>query len=425
MGVNSGADGAIGSPGNKGGTGANGAEGSPGTDGGSGDAGSTGMGGGLYNNDGTLNMLGSLVSNNTAAGNVGGGLVNTASATANIANSTFSGNSADVTLGDTLHNQGQITLSNATLIANTGNYTFWNGSGATAGIKNTIIKDSNSCWNEGTLTNSSNNFLDADCDGSGSGNADRVNVAYHIAALGDYGGSTYTYALNHDSNAIDAGIDCTYLSTGANPLFSDGAILANDQRNQPRSDLACDVGAFELQLSDPGGDTVIKEVHGTGRFTFGPTLVAINVTDTGGTSLTSLTVTYVNGDHPAAHGTAGGDGVGWGKYWVIEANLTAIDFLTDLTLPATSPNDTTRLCRYTLATGWECGDHNSGYDANSVTLNDVSAFSDWAIGYNVDPTAVRLSGISARSVLPSSGPLFGLLLLIGLAGVLSLRRKTL
>lgn len=428
--ANDGTDGANGTPGNQGGTGNVGADGSPGTDGGPGDVGGSGRGGGLYNNDGTLNMLGCLVSANTAAGNVGGGLVNTASATANIANSTFSGNSADATLGDILHNQGEIALSNNTLMANTSNYTFWNGSGATAWIKNTIIKDSNSCWNEGILTNSLNNFFDSDCENTvtGSGNVDWVGIASNIGALADNGGSTYTHALANNSNAIDAVSDCTYLSNGTNPLFIYGDPITVDQRGEPRNDLACDVGAFELQFGDPGGETVVKEVHGPGVFTFGPTGVKIMVTDTGSASLTRLIVTFVRSDHVAARGTAGDNGVGWGEYWSIEADLTASGFLANLTLPATAPSDTTRVCRYTLATGWECSDHNNGYTTNSVTRDDINEFSDWAVGYKVSPTAVRLSGVSARPILPweTDGWLklsLALLALLGLAGVIHLRRK--
>jgi CSLREA domain-containing protein len=398
---------------------------SSGSAGGVGDAGSTGSGGGLYNDGGTLNMLGSLVGANTALTNTGAGLANINGAIANIANTTFSGNIADPATGDIIHNQNsEIVLSSSTLIANTSSYTLWSGSGATIQIKNTIIKDGgNSCWNEGTIANASNNFLGSDCDGSGG--ADDVNTVSNIKALANNGGSTDTHALNNDSNAIDAVIDCTYLSSGTNPLFSNGDAISIDQRGQPRNDLACDVGAFELQLTDPGGSTVIKEFNSPGVFTFGPTRVQIQVTDTGYASLTSLAVTHVNGNHAAAQGTFGGlNGVGWDEYWSIDTNGGAFDFKANLTLPTLyAASDTTRVCRYTSLSGWECSDHNNGYTANSVTRDDISEFSDWAVGYNVSPTAVTLHGISARSVLPWPSPAFGLLILIGLAGVLSLRRK--
>jgi|GEM_PF-6874949 len=41
----------------------------------------------------------------------------------------------------------------------------------------------------------------------------------------------------------------------------------------------------------------------------------------------------------------------------------------------------------------------SSFTTNSITRNALSAFSDWAVGNNVGPTAVRLTSFQASSPL--------------------------
>jgi hypothetical protein len=53
-----------------------------------------------------------------------------------------------------------------------------------------------------------------------------------------------TAPLRANSPAIDAG----------DPTICP----ATDQRGESRSDLRCDIGAFERQFTDAGGDTVVK-----------------------------------------------------------------------------------------------------------------------------------------------------------------------
>ena len=127
-------------------------------------------------------------------------------------------------------------------------------------IQNTIITSSSGGDCYGDITGK-DNLIDDYASGACSGISSAA-VTNFDATLRDNdpssgsGQATHTHALLSGSNAIDAVTDCTYVSDGSNPLFSDNQTVAADQRGVPRpQENACDVGAYEAAFAiwDGGG----------------------------------------------------------------------------------------------------------------------------------------------------------------------------
>jgi hypothetical protein len=225
-------------------------------------------GGGIHSSYGTVNIQHSTVSGNTGAGTyVGAGGIYLSGSTANIGNSTLSGNSATADCGGIeVKGSSTLNLSNSTLSGNSagsdgGGICFTEGS---ATIQNTIITNSTpeDCINFGGPTvTGSDNLIDDFASGGCSGISSAA-VTHFDTTLRDNGGPTRTHALNSGSNAIDGVTDCTYVSRGSNPLFSDGEAVATDQRGELRPTdgdssctATCDIGAYEIPATnDPDGD---------------------------------------------------------------------------------------------------------------------------------------------------------------------------
>jgi predicted outer membrane repeat protein len=351
--------------------------------------GTDGLGGGLFSADGTLILTNNTFSANSASN--GGGIYNS-SANLDVINNTFSANSASSggpSSGGGIYSQGgTLSLINSILANSTTGVDCYNDFGPWGTLSHNLIETGN-CF-------------------VGDPSPDPM-----LSPLANNGGPTQTFALLSDSPAIDGG-DNTYCAAApVNNL---------DQRGQPRNDWACDVGSFELRLID--SHVVTKLITGTGVYTFGPTRVKVQVVNQG--SLANLTITEVAGHHPGRTGSSGGSGVGWGEYFTLAPNLGADTFNATLTLPAQFPlelDDT--VCRYIDQHVWDCAPSSiSDTPFNIVSRVNVTAFSDWAVGYHVSPTAVRL--ISFR-VLPlrSLGllPFLGAVLIFGLAAVIILRRR--
>ncbi len=196
---------------------------------------SAGFGGGI-DNYGTLNVTNSTFSGNSASN--GGGIMNWTGGTVNVTNSTFSGNSAS-NGGGGIGNGGTLNVTNSTFSGNTATS---NGggiaNGGTATFNNSIVANSPSGGNcYGTIGGANNLADDASC-GTGFTNSSSI----LLGTLGNYGGSTQTFALLPGSAAIDA--------TSTN-------CPTTDQRGVTRSSPACDIGAFESRgftLTKTGGD---------------------------------------------------------------------------------------------------------------------------------------------------------------------------
>jgi len=349
-------------------------------------------GAGIYNGS-ALIVANSTFSDNS--GDAGGGIYNADAA--RVDNSTFYNNGADDFGGGIINYTGTLTLTNATFSGN------WAGSGggglandAELHFRNTIIAYSASggdCLDTGAIHENVNNLVeDGSCSATLSGDP-------RLAGLDDNGGPTWTIALWQDSPAIDAGDNSTCLPA--------------DQRAQSRDDWYCDLGAFELTLAD--SHTVAKNIPGPGVYTFGPTRVRLEVFSAG--SLADLTIVQTDEDHPGRTGSSAGNGVGWGQYFSLYPNDGANGtFSASLTLPTLfSPDGSDKVCRYISGITWDCAaDSFSTSPFDSITRQDVDAFSEWAAGSDVGPTVLRL--VSLRAI--SGGMRGPLLLMLVVAAIL-------
>ena len=209
--------------------------------------GSKGFGGGILNN-GTLTLTNATVSANTAE-QVGGGIFN--GGTLTVRNSTVSANEA-AGLGGGIYNGGTLMLTNATVSANTavedgGIHT--EGGVGTAKLTNTIVARNAATTDDpdvsGLFTSLGNNLI-GNTSGSGSTNwsdSDLLNQDPLIGPLQNNGGPTNTHALLQGSPAIDRATNFGCPST--------------DQRGFTRTDgdadgtATCDIGAFEAANTKP------------------------------------------------------------------------------------------------------------------------------------------------------------------------------
>ena len=203
----------------------------------------------------------SLITGNTASGTgIGGGI--SSDHTLTLQNNTITGNSAS-TQGGGIANFGNMTMKNNTISGNIGpsGAGIYNETG-TATLINSIIANSSGpdCTNIGSLTASNHTLIkDNTCSPSLSGDP-------LLSALGNYGGSTQTFALLPGSKAINTG--------------NNAGCPATDQRGVARPvGSACDIGAFESNgftlgsLSGSGQSTMINSA-----FTnpLGLTVTAVN-----------------------------------------------------------------------------------------------------------------------------------------------------
>jgi hypothetical protein len=175
--------------------------------------------------------------------------------------------------------------------------------------------------------------------------------------------------LGFGSPAMDAGTntDCPTTDLDGLPRPADG---------DANGTATCDMGAHEagtMLCSSP--------------YTFaGQSGVSLEITTQG--NLACLYVDEMGINHPNAT-----TGLQTGRYWLMrglqsDKQTDATGFTVNLTLPTTfTPDDKDKVCRYT-GSGWDCAA--SGFGANSVTRSGITAFSDWAVGNNVGPTAVEL-----------------------------------
>lgn len=109
-----------------------------------------------------------------------------------------------------------------------------------------------------------------------------------------------------------------------------------------------------------------------------------------------LQASHVEMNYPAA--TAG---IQTGAYWMIDALTSskgaASTYTTTLTTTVSFiPDADDKLCRYT-GTAWDCATDSFDAGNQTITRNNVTAFSPWAVGNDVGPTAVTLHSVSASS----------------------------
>jgi hypothetical protein len=170
----------------------------------------------------TLNVLSSTFMHSSGAGTI----YVSSTGNLNLANSTFSQGGGDV-----------VTVSSGTVMLS--HNTFFNMVGAY--IPGSIVARGNvfyNCAGSGAITGSLNEGS-ATCPGAATD--DRSS----LQPLADNGGPTETRAFLAPSPFLDSDPTCTFLSSGVNPLFTNGAPITTDQRGVARTAGACDMGAFE------------------------------------------------------------------------------------------------------------------------------------------------------------------------------------
>ena len=152
--------------------------------------------------------------------------------------------------------------------------------------------------------------------------------------------------------------------------------------------VSADNGTVAGNLTNNGIIRKIQTVGGTGTVSFGLTAVSVDVTTQG--TLSQIDVDRIDSDHPDAK-----PGIQTGRYWTVTP--TGAGFTLDLTLlhdGLSAPKG----CRYLGAGEWDCGTipENSN-TATTVTRLGVTNLSDWAVGNNVDPTAIRLRQVQVTA----------------------------
>src|SRR5215213_5922903 len=214
-------------------------------------------GGGIFNDGGTLEVNNSTISGNSANGN-SGGIFNAGLGTLEVNSSTISGNSAGTFSGG-IFNAGTLTVNNSTISGNsagTDNGGIGNASAGTLTVNNSTISGNSANNNGGGIGNGStatlNNTIVANNEGGNcaglpvtddGGNLEwpgndcgfALSADPLLGPLADNGGPTQTHALQPDSPAIDAAVECPPPAT--------------DQRgvSRPQGD-ACDIGAYEVEV---------------------------------------------------------------------------------------------------------------------------------------------------------------------------------
>jgi predicted outer membrane repeat protein len=367
-------------------------------------------GGGIYSPGGKLIIANSTFSGHHATGD--GGAISTypnaagAHGIVRITNSTFADNSADGSGGAIYASEGPysgltgfITVTNSTFAGNSASA--GNGGGFYGGhyriaLRNTILANdaaSGDCtFHLVQFSDGGGNLEDgATCNLSAP--TSMPNTDPLLSALGDHGGSTPTIPLLVSSPAIDAG-DATICAdaNGVNNL---------DQRGEPRTDLRCDSGAFEVKSADH--TTEHRTVSSTTTTTFGAALVGI-LRDAGLTDPGVITVTR-------AAQTPGPGAIG--VRWAITPTVTGGISLT-LTLCYTDSESSSlslanlRFWRrdggaWSQVPGTPTTYRDSAGN-NCATLAGIQVLSEWTLATS-QPTAVRLRHFSAISDQRSAGDL--------------------
>lgn len=367
------------------------------------------MGGAIFNHGGSLTLANSTLTANTARG--GGSLQGDA-----------------MSLGGAIFNlNGSVTLLNSTLAENTvvvGNPGSLGTGGVAAGgalynLRYTLdatIPDAVVVLQSSILANSNSgsdlvnyrptNLVAASGGGANTGTASvtfatlslvesrannggifadtvtpLVGIDPQLSPLSDHGGGTQTMALSLNSPAIDSGISANCAAT--------------DQRGFPRTDLGCDIGAFELRHAD--SDRVVRSGFNSGTpYTFGTTWISMTLAtaDTGTITVTKH-LTYPGGTQNNGEVAA---------TWWISSTLSGgfpvtLAFCYIDSELAGLKESALRAFRWDGTARMRQGD--AAPVGNCVTVEDATAFSAWTLfdtsGIDETPTAVTLSSFSATS----------------------------
>ncbi|MDH3974930.1 MAG: choice-of-anchor D domain-containing protein [Deltaproteobacteria bacterium] len=211
----------------------------------------TSMGGGLYNNDGTITLNGSTIgpTNEAAAG---GGIYNAGTLNAN--NVTISGNTASTGNGGGIL-QATSPLSKLNNVTITGNSSSaGSGGGVSIAVGNFQLQNSIVAGNTagggvdcfGNISSSTYNLIQdmAGCT-KNDGTGDITGQNPLLGSLANNGGNTQTHALQSGSPAIDAGNPVACTDHTGSTIITDqrGNLRPTDGDGDGTPD--CDMGAYE------------------------------------------------------------------------------------------------------------------------------------------------------------------------------------
>jgi hypothetical protein len=287
------------------------------------------------------------------------------------AEGTFTGGAGTLTIGNAFD------LTGGTFTAPSGNMN----------VAGNFINSGTFSHNNGTVTfngataisgSSTHSFNNVTISGNLTAPGGNMNVAGNFTRNGgafSHNSGTVTFNGSGTQNlAIDAA------TTFYNLTVNSGVTLVET--------VAADNATVSGTLINSGVIRKTQAISGTGSQTFGLTGVQMNVTAQG--TLSSVQVDRRDSHHPNAT-----TGLQTGRYWTLTP--TGSDYTVNLTLPtAFTPDDQDKVCRYTgSGQVWDCA--MSAYTGSSITRDGVTAFSDWAAGNDVGPTAITLRGLTARS----------------------------
>lgn len=359
--------------------------------------GGAGFGGAIFNDaTGKVHVINSTFTGNTAVGGAsndygwgGGAAIFNRDGKVEIRFSTFYENLSSANpFSSTQTHEASLFVHNDSALSQTPTIT----------IEGSIVDNPNSnhaaCHFDGVVNSviSDNNMTFAgDCAVAGNLTADPL-----LQPLMDNGGVLPTHAL-------------PWFSPARNALASCNAIN-QDQRQQPRPfDGRCDLGAYETRMAQVCGATT------GGTLAFSELDIEVEIIAAG--DLACVNIEHMPTSHPTA--TAG---IETGNYWRIQAKDTlsnpATFFNVSLTLPYATPTAASRACRWPGGLGgfgWDCDDGSeTSHTSTSVMRQNITAFSDWAIGQDVGPTAVQLQRIETSASTPV-GLILGLMSLLAAA----------
>jgi len=243
-------------------------------------AGSGGKGGGIWAGSPSLtrctvsgNIAGNAGSGSWGYDGSGGGIYSLGEVY--VTNSTISGNSTGTGNsngdGGGVYAGGGTYLRSSTVTNNTASRSGGGVNGATA--RNSILANNSAPSNPdcGGLYSEGYNLVKdtSGCYIGGDTIGNIIGVDPLLGSLANNGGPTLTHALGSSSQAIDS-------ANPATPGSGGNGCPATDQRGTSRSDLRCDMGAFE---SPSGGSTTVSRVLDPDQMTvFGATLVSMTLT---------------------------------------------------------------------------------------------------------------------------------------------------
>jgi len=214
--------------------------------------GSAALGGGVFNNGGTVTLADDTISGNTAS-NDGGGVYNAAGITTTLTNDTISGNTATNNGGGLFNNGGSVNAVNVTFSADSAGVTgggVYNAAGGSTFLTNSIL---NSAPCNAAIGDGGHNVETDNTCGFGSSDvvsSSTINLASTLAANGSSGPETLAIGTNSSAFEEVPVADCTILT---------------DERGETRPGApgaSCDAGAFEDQIGTTSLSLVSSPVTG-------------------------------------------------------------------------------------------------------------------------------------------------------------------